>query len=67
MDATFQEAAQLALSLDNEPADYIPDTITLSVSWGGRRVSVGGHTHIADLAPNPQAPTQTAKKSSGCC
>mmetsp|Transcript_38173 Transcript_38173/g.65940 ORF Transcript_38173/g.65940 Transcript_38173/m.65940 type:complete len:208 (+) Transcript_38173:102-725(+) len=43
VDATFQEAAQLALSLDNEPADYIPDTITLS------------------------APTQSAKKSTGCC
>uniref|UniRef100_A0A7S2FKU0 Uncharacterized protein n=1 Tax=Florenciella parvula TaxID=236787 RepID=A0A7S2FKU0_9STRA len=44
VDATFAEAAQLAITLNsNETAEYIPDTITLS------------------------APTQTAKKSSGCC
>eukprot|EP00617_Octactis_speculum_P003894 CAMPEP_0185778624 /NCGR_PEP_ID=MMETSP1174-20130828/93048_1 /TAXON_ID=35687 /ORGANISM="Dictyocha speculum, Strain CCMP1381" /LENGTH=210 /DNA_ID=CAMNT_0028467413 /DNA_START=41 /DNA_END=673 /DNA_ORIENTATION=+ len=30
VDAAFQEAAMLALSLENNEADYIPDTITLS-------------------------------------
>ena len=30
VDVAFQEAAQLALALDNNEAEFIPETITLS-------------------------------------